>query len=100
MRSGFLRAIMATTALVSLTAGGAALADCQPDPAASGATVTCSGADVNGFNSAGATNLTFNVLAGATVTLSGPGTVVFLRSGNVVTNAGTITTGGASTPSC
>src|SRR4051794_29639466 len=45
-----------------------ARAQCAPDPASSGQTVTCSGTDADGFQAgAGVTNLTVNVLAGATV---------------------------------
>src|SRR5262249_18617804 len=79
------------TALVSMTAGGVALADCQPDPAASGATVTCTGADTNGFTAGAAQNLTFNVVPGATVTTAANAIVVTLNAGNTIGNDGTIT---------
>jgi outer membrane autotransporter protein len=89
MRSTFLRAVTVTTAVVSTMAGGAAFADCQPDPAASGQTVTCSGTDADGFAAGAAQNLTLNVLGGATVT-SPAGNALVLNAGNVVTNSGTI----------
>ena len=84
MCTTFLRALTATTALVSALAGSAALADCQPNAPANGATVTCSGADADGFSAGAATNLTVNVLAGATVTAPATATAWPTRASTTV----------------
>nr|WP_312015633.1 autotransporter domain-containing protein [Bradyrhizobium liaoningense] len=65
-------------------------AQCAPDPAASGQTVTCSGLDINGFAaSGGVNNLTVNVLTGATVNDNGTA-AISVNDVNVVNNNGTI----------
>jgi len=93
MTTGRVGRLLSTTALLAMgfaaAGGGRAEADCLPDPAASGQTVTCTGADTNGFAAGGGVNsLTLNVVPGATVTA--PGTVILLNDLNTVTNAGTI----------
>jgi uncharacterized protein with beta-barrel porin domain len=68
----------------------AAWADCQPDPATSGQTVTCSGTDTNGFVAApGVNNLTVNVQTGATVQDNGV-VAIGVNNSNTVTNNGAI----------
>jgi hypothetical protein len=67
-------------------------ASCTPDPANSGDTVTCSGADNNGFNSA-STNLTVDVLSGASVSVGNGLGAIGLSSGNTITNDGSIAAG-------
>ncbi|AWM03955.2 autotransporter outer membrane beta-barrel domain-containing protein [Bradyrhizobium amphicarpaeae] len=70
-----------------------ARADCQPDAALSGQTVTCSGTDANGFAAGGGvTNLTVNVLTGATVNDNGTA-AINVNDTNVVINNGTVTAG-------
>ena len=70
-----------------------AQADCQPDAAVSGQTVTCSGNDANGFAAGGGvTNLTVNVLTGATVNDNGTA-AINVNDTNVVINNGTVTAG-------
>ncbi|WP_246791414.1 autotransporter outer membrane beta-barrel domain-containing protein [Bradyrhizobium commune] len=70
-----------------------AQADCAPDPAASGQTVTCSGTDTNGFAAGGGvTNLTVKVLAGATVNDNGTASIN-VNDTNVITNNGTVSAG-------
>ena len=70
-----------------------ARAQCVPDPAASGQTVTCSGTDIEGFAAGGGiTNLTVNVLAGATVNDNGTA-AISVNDANVVTNNGTVSAG-------
>ncbi|WP_456619476.1 MULTISPECIES: autotransporter outer membrane beta-barrel domain-containing protein [unclassified Bradyrhizobium] len=66
-----------------------ASAQCVPDPAASGQTVTCSD-DANGFQAgAGVDSLTVNVLSGATV--NDNGTVsIGVNDSSTVTNNGTL----------
>ncbi|MFC4921197.1 MULTISPECIES: autotransporter outer membrane beta-barrel domain-containing protein [Bradyrhizobium] len=74
-----------------------ARADCAPDPAASGQTVTCSGTDTNGFAAGGGvTNLTVNVLAGATVHDNSTASIN-VNDTNVVTNNGTVLAGSSLT---
>ncbi|MEH2490517.1 autotransporter outer membrane beta-barrel domain-containing protein [Bradyrhizobium sp. AZCC 2230] len=70
-----------------------ASAQCAPDPAASGQTVTCSGTDADGFQAGGGVNsLTVNVLSGATV--NDNGTVsIGVNDSNTVTNNGTLSGG-------
>jgi uncharacterized protein with beta-barrel porin domain len=77
---------------ISLLPAAPAFADCQPDPAATGQTVTCSGTDNNGFAAgAGVNQLTVNVLTGATVNnIAVNVTAIQLNDTNVVTNAGAI----------
>ncbi|WP_244561354.1 autotransporter outer membrane beta-barrel domain-containing protein [Bradyrhizobium canariense] len=70
-----------------------AQADCAPDPAASGQTVTCSGTDADGFAaSGGVTNLTVNVLTGASVNDNGTA-AINVNDTNVITNNGTVAAG-------
>ena len=70
-----------------------ARADCAPDPAMSGQTVTCSGTDADGFAAGGGvTNLTVNVLTGATVNDNGTASIN-VNDTNVVTNNGTVSAG-------
>ncbi|WP_275199518.1 autotransporter domain-containing protein [Bradyrhizobium sp. CSA207] len=70
-----------------------AQADCAPDPAASGQTVTCSGADADGFAAGGGiTNLTVNVLTGATVNDNGTASIN-VNDTNIITNNGTVSAG-------
>lgn len=94
--------LLATTALSALAfyaTHTSALADCQPDPATDGATVTCTGSDVDGFSSS-ASSITLNIASGATIS-SGPvpqaepGTVIKITNdislpGSTITNNGTI----------
>jgi uncharacterized protein with beta-barrel porin domain len=72
-------------------------AACAPDPASSGDTVTCSGNTSNGFQAGGGvTNLTVNVLSGATVSDGGGGGVAIgVLDFSTVNNlaGGTITVG-------
>ena len=65
-----------------------AKAQCAPDPASSGQTVTCSN-DADGFDSGGVNNLTVNVLPGAVVNDNGTAGIAVSDS-SVVTNNGTI----------
>ena len=68
-------------------------AQCAPDPASSGQTVTCSGTDANGFAAGGGvTGLTVNVVAGATVNDNGTA-AISVNDGNAVANNGTISIG-------
>ncbi len=70
-----------------------ARADCAPDPATSGQTVTCSGSDADGFAAGGGvTNLTVNVLTGATVNDNGTASIN-VNDTNFVTNNGTVSAG-------
>ena len=61
-----LLATSAASAIVLFMADTAAYADCQPDPANDGDTVTCADVDADGFSSSSA-NLTVNVQANANV---------------------------------
>ncbi|KRR22997.1 hypothetical protein CQ14_01620 [Bradyrhizobium lablabi] len=68
-------------------------AACAPDPASSGDTVTCSGNTPNGFQAGfGVTNLTVNVLSGATVS-DGGGAAISVLDSSTVNNSGTLTAG-------
>jgi uncharacterized protein with beta-barrel porin domain len=68
-------------------------AQCAPDPASSGQTVTCSGNVPNGFQAGGGIdNLTVNVLPGATVS-DGGGPAIGVNDFNTITNSGTLTAG-------
>ncbi len=70
-----------------------AQADCAPDPATSGQTVTCSGADADGFAAGGGvTNLTVNVLIRATVSDNGTASIN-VNNTNIVDNDGTVSAG-------
>ncbi|MFL6807598.1 MAG: autotransporter domain-containing protein [Bradyrhizobium canariense] len=70
-----------------------AQAYCAPDTAASGQTVTCSGTDADGFAAGGGvTNLTVNVLTGASVNDNGTA-AINVNDTNVITNNGTVTAG-------
>jgi uncharacterized protein with beta-barrel porin domain len=73
-------------------------AACAPDPASSGQTVTCSGNTPGGFQAGfGVSNLTVNVLSGATVSDGGGGAAISVMDSNTVNNAGTVTAGAFST---
>jgi uncharacterized protein with beta-barrel porin domain len=77
-----------------LLAVAPARADCQPDPASTGQTVTCSGADNNGFQAGGAGQLTVNVQTGASVSNLPPGsTAIQLNDDNTVNNSGAVIAG-------
>jgi uncharacterized protein with beta-barrel porin domain len=79
--------------LVGLSAAPANAA-CAPDPASSGQTVTCSGNTPGGFQAGfGISNLTVNVLPGATVSDGGGGAAISVMDSNTVNNAGTVTAG-------
>jgi uncharacterized protein with beta-barrel porin domain len=69
-----------------------ALANCQP-PAANGATVTCTGNDSTGVGNGTQSNVTVNVLGGASITLGNGATDINLNANNLITNNGTLTTG-------
>jgi hypothetical protein len=71
-------------------ASNGALADCTPDGAAAGSTVTCSGTDADGYNNANNT-LTVDVASGATVNDAAGNSSIDLVDGNTITNNGTIT---------
>jgi uncharacterized protein with beta-barrel porin domain len=69
-------------------------AACAPDPASSGQTVTCSDNTPGGFQAGfGVSNLTVNVLPGATVSDGGGGAAISVMDSNTVNNAGTVTAG-------
>jgi uncharacterized protein with beta-barrel porin domain len=77
---------------VSLLAVAPAAADCQPSPAVTGDTVTCTAVppDNNGFQAgAGVNQLTVNVLTGVTVQNVG-GNVIRIRDLSTLTNNGTL----------
>ena len=86
-----LGAAMSSVAALLVLSATSAQADCLPDPATSGQTVTCS-SDANGFDAGGVNNLTVNVLAGATVNDNGVA-AISLSDTNVVTNNGTVAAG-------
>jgi uncharacterized protein with beta-barrel porin domain len=94
MFAQFRHAALATSALITASALATlpALADCQPDPAANGQTVTCAGTDSDGFDANGATNLTINVVSGASVSSAAFATIS-IEALSTVTNNGTIGTG-------
>jgi outer membrane autotransporter protein len=89
------RWLAAPAMLVCLLAAAPAFADCQPDPAATGQTVTCSGVDNNGFAAGvGVNQLTVNVLTGAAVNNLAPGSIAInLNDTNIVTNNGAVAVG-------
>ncbi|OSI58941.1 autotransporter domain-containing protein [Bradyrhizobium canariense] len=91
-----LAAVASSVVAVVLSLGLSATpaqADCAPDPAASGQTVTCSGTDADGFAaSGGVTNLTVNVLTGASVNDNGTA-AINVNDTNVITNNGTVAAG-------
>ncbi|MFH0302845.1 autotransporter domain-containing protein [Bradyrhizobium sp. 31Argb] len=75
----------------------AAHAQCVPDPATSGATVTCSGLVPSGFEAgAGVNSLTVNVQSGATVGDNGIA-AIGLNDSNTVINNGTLSAAPGST---
>ncbi|MGX9427150.1 MULTISPECIES: autotransporter outer membrane beta-barrel domain-containing protein [Bradyrhizobium] len=84
-----------TAAVAAILAGlclstVAANAQCVPDPATSGASVTCSGLVPGGFVAgAGVNNLTVNVQSGATVGDNGTA-AIGLNDSNTVINNGTL----------
>nr|WP_249803359.1 autotransporter domain-containing protein [Bradyrhizobium sp. 21] len=68
-------------------------AQCAPDPASSGQTVTCSGTDADGFQAGpGIDSLSVNVLSGATVTDNGA-VAIGVNDFNTITNNGTLSAG-------
>ncbi|WP_247987625.1 autotransporter outer membrane beta-barrel domain-containing protein [Bradyrhizobium sp. 186] len=68
-------------------------AQCAPDPATSGQTVTCSGTDADGFQAGvGVDSLTVNVVSGATVNDNGA-VSIGVNDSNTVTNNGTLSAG-------
>ena len=74
-RDAAARAVAMSAFLAGLSAAPANAA-CAPDPASSGQTVTCSGNTPGGFQAGfGVSNLTVNVLRGATVSDGGGGAV-------------------------
>lgn len=93
VRGGMCRsaAVASVVALLALSLWStAARADCAPDPATSGQTVTCSSTDVDGFAAGGGvTNLTVNVLTGASVNDNGTA-AISVNDLNVVTNNGSL----------
>ncbi|MET4044622.1 uncharacterized protein with beta-barrel porin domain [Bradyrhizobium sp. RT6a] len=96
-RIGLRLAVVASSVVgVVLSLGLSAIpaqADCAPDPAASGQTVTCSGTDADGFVAGGGvTNLTVNVLTGASVNDNGTA-AINVNDTNVITNDGTVSAG-------
>ncbi len=81
-------AIVAT--VIMLVPVAPALADCHPDPAVSGDTVTCTGTDHSGFHAGGGVDkLKVDVTTGATVSDNG-GVVLGLNNANTVDNHGQI----------
>jgi hypothetical protein len=73
-------------------------AQCVPDPASSGQTVTCSGNVANGFQAGGGIDsLTVNVLPGANVSDGGGAAVISVNDFNTITNSGTLAAGSSST---
>lgn len=67
---------------------GAARSECQPNPPASGVTVTCTGPTTVPVNAPAATNVTVNINPDATFTGVGP--LIFLGGGARITNNGGI----------
>jgi uncharacterized protein with beta-barrel porin domain len=79
------------SAIALLPGVSAAHAQCTPDPAVSGDTVTCTGNDPNGFAAGGGVNnLTVNIQPGATVQDNGTAAIA-VNDGNTVTNRGAVT---------
>jgi uncharacterized protein with beta-barrel porin domain len=71
-------------------------AQCDPDPASSGQTVTCDGNVPNGFQaSGGIDNLTVNVLPTAIVS-DGSGPAIGVNDFNTITNSGALIAGSSS----
>jgi uncharacterized protein with beta-barrel porin domain len=92
-RDAAARAVAMSAFLAGLSAAPANAA-CAPDPASSGQTVTCSGNTPGGFQAGfGVSNLTVNVLRGATVSDGGGGAAISVMDSNTVNNAGTVTVG-------
>lgn len=90
LRDGLAALLVALS--VSLLAVAPAAADCQPSPAVTGDTVTCTATppDNNGFQAgAGVNQLTVNVLTGVTVQNVG-GNVIRIRDLSTLTNNGTL----------
>lgn len=88
-----LPAAVAAFIVGSCLSSAPASAQCTPDPASSGQTVTCSGNDADGFQAGGGVNaLTVNVLPGAVVSDNGTA-AISVNDANVVTNSGTLTAG-------
>ncbi len=68
-------------------------AQCLPDPAASGQTVTCSGNDPDGFDANFVNNLTVKVVPGATVSDGGAPAAINVFDFNTIINSGTLAAG-------
>ena len=95
--------VAAALAISALLAGwwlatAPAHAQCAPDPASSGQTVTCSGNVPNGFQAGGGIDrLTVNVLQAATVSDGGGGVAIGVNDFNTVTNSGSLAAGASGT---
>src|SRR4051812_24034642 len=89
------RAVAMSAFLAGLSLSAApANAACAPDPASSGQTVICSDNTPGGFQAGfGVSNLTVNVLSGATLSDGGGGAAISVMDSNTVNNAGTVTAG-------
>lgn len=75
---------------VGMLSATTAQAQCLPDPASSGQTVTCSGVDANGFAAGGGVNnLTVRIQPGALVNDNGSASIT-VNDSSSVTNAGTL----------
>ena len=75
-----------------------ASAQCVPDPASSGQTVTCSGNVAYGFQAGvGVDNLTVKVLPAATVSDGGGPAAISVNDFNTIINSGTLAAGSSST---
>jgi len=89
--------LLLTTALAAapLLWAGAAAAQCAPDAPANGATVSCTGTDMNGFlfgGGSGRDNIALTVQSGATVTNGANLRGIDLRDGAAVTVNGAVST--------
>ena len=80
---------MAGHVALALLLASPVLADCTQ----SGATVTCSGADNDGFDAGAQNDLALTVQSGATVSVGNNATAILLNDNNTATNNGTITAG-------
>jgi uncharacterized protein with beta-barrel porin domain len=86
-------ALLGSTGLVLILVAGPALADCQPAVPANGQTVTCTGLDTVGVDGSAATQVTVNVLVGATVNPAAATTSIAVGALSLVNNAGAIVNG-------
>ena len=97
---GSVAAALAISALLASwwLATAPAHAQCAPDPASSGQTVTCSGNVPSGFQVGGGIDrLTVNVLPAATVSDAGGGVAIGVNDFNTVTNSGSLAAGASGT---